>query len=296
MTPKQYAQKYKQLEVILDDGPVTVCVQRYRCGIHTSRLIAKATTLIDKDDETLDVIVKTVHGEYDTRHFDRSKRRNLTGILQDPFCGKGSPEEVQVLLQVGVKCGFLKKEELGKFCASGEIGLDCCGFVSNYVWHAVMRRPWDVDTTKNDQAASMYIPSMILAGRPIKTEKQVQENASRCLVFATADENGKVIVNGAKGAHVMITEPNTTMTMTKTNVVATPKGRDSFQHGGQSLQAKVTTDTYTTVEVVESTGGGKGLVNSRYQILSVDEKTGVFHVKRGCSNGTLHVRIATLGV
>lgn len=147
---------------------------------------------------------------------------------------------------------------------------------------------------KKDLAASNYIPSMIQAGQAIKSEADFLAHRTRSLVLATADDGGKVIPNGP-GAHVMITEPNTIIRMGGQSFVATPKGKASIDYQGQSISGrqKQIKDDLTFV-VVESTGGGKGLVSSRYRLLSVDEKTGLFKVKRGCSNGTLQVRFATI--
>ena len=100
MTPKQYAEKYWNLEVPFADGSVTVRVDRYLSGCHSSDLLRKAQTLVEKKDAPLTVRVRTIHGGLDTRTYDWITRKKLTGVLQDPFTGKGSPEEVQVLLQV----------------------------------------------------------------------------------------------------------------------------------------------------------------------------------------------------
>lgn len=294
MTPLEYAKRYWEMDVPLADGPVRVCVNRYLSGCHSSPLLAKAQTLVDQVGESLTVRVRTIFGHLDERTYDKTSRKVLSGVLKDPFNGKGSPEEVQALLQVAVQCGFLKPTQLSTFCSSGKIGLDCCGFVANYIWHAVMRRPWDVDMGKKDLAASNYIPAMMQAGRAIKTEADFTSLRSQSLVLATADSTGKVIPNGP-GAHVMITEPNTLIRMGGQSFIANPKGKSTIQHEGQSIagrQKQIKEDV--TFIVVESTGGGKGLVSSRYRLLSVDEKTGLFCVKRGCSNGTLNVRFATI--
>ena len=158
----------------------------------------------------------------------------------------------------------------------------------------MQRRPWDIDTGKKDLVASNYIPSMIQAGTAIKTESDFVLNNSRCIAMATADEHGKVIPNGP-GAHVMITEPNTLMRMSSNNFIASPKGKGTFEFQGQMHNGRsIKVGEGNTFVVVESTGGGKGLVSSRYRILSVDEKTGLFHVQRGCSTGTLKVRMAAI--
>ncbi len=135
---------------------------------------------------------------------------------------------------------------------------------------------------------------MIEAGRSIKTETDFVSNCARCIALATADETGKVIPNGP-GAHVMITEPNTLMKMSSNNFIASPKGKSSFELQGQSFHGRsIKVGEGNTFVVVESTGGGKGMVSSRYRILSVNEKTGLFHVQRGCANGTLKVRMAVI--
>lgn len=294
MTPLQYADFYKNLEVPFADGPVIVQVSKYLSGCHSSPLVAQARTMFSKKDATITCKVKRWQGDYETVTYDWTSIKKLMDVIKDPFNGKGSPEEVQVLLQVGVKCGGLQKADLGSFCASGKIGLDCCGFVSNYVWHTVQNKPWYQDTKSEDLGASNYIPAMLAAGRPIKTEEEFLRHRNQCLVLGKCDPETGVVIKNGPGAHVMITEPKTTILMRSTTVVAHKKGKDSIQWDGMDVPVKTNTTEANTVIVVESTGGGKGLVSSRYSILDVNEKTGVFRVKRGCSNGTLYIRVATL--
>lgn len=54
-------------------------------------------------------------------------------ILQ-PYQGKGSPEEIQMVLKLAVGCGLLtpNRDALQRYCDEN-IGLDCNGFVGNYV-------------------------------------------------------------------------------------------------------------------------------------------------------------------
>jgi hypothetical protein len=80
------------------------------------------------------------------------------------------------------------------------------------------------------------------------------------------------------------------------STVADKKGKETAFVNGRSIAVKTKSSSANTVVVVESTGGGKGLVSSRYSVLDVDDKTGVFLVQRGCSPGKLRVRVATLGV
>jgi len=47
---------------------------------------------------------------------------------------------------------------------------------------------------------------------------------------------------------------------------------------------------HPSIQVVESTGRGKGLVESNYEVLSVDKK-GVFKIWRGSQQEEMHVQI-----
>lgn len=277
MTPLEYMNKYRKMEVLLDDGPVSVDVHKYVSKCHSADVWKKASKLLDQKEESVQVSVRTVFGDVDTRTFDKSTSKKLLGIVQDPYNGKGSPEEVQVVLQLAVKSGATKKEELQEYLQSKDIGLDCCGFVSNYIWHAVECKAWDVDVTNKDVVATNWIPALISQRPKVKSVDDILKAPGKFYIMATADENGKVINNGA-GAHVMITEPHSIMKV-RSVVTIMKKG----------VEHRVEQECYK-IRVIESTGG-LGLTESFYKLVSVD-KNYVFTVARGCKSGTLKVRIA----
>lgn len=311
MTPLQYAQKYKNLEVYIytdeqanaaiGDAPPsggewqTVKVDSYRLGLKqayqkTVDSIAlfkdKVRPHINEKDESITVWVKTVAGDIVSKTYH--SRNEIAENINDPFYGKGSPEEVQIVLQLAVRYGLFPKEKLQIYCDNGNIGLDCNGFVGNYLRHVWQGKPWATDARSKSEkktefdANTMIQSIMKFSGstQAVKTLEEIERQPFSSYFMAMANQNGQILdhVKNPDGSvshgHIVITEPNTF------------KKVPSFSASGK---------TYTNISsicVIESTGG-VGLVNSTYHILSAD-KNGTFSVYRGSKNEQMFVKIARL--
>jgi hypothetical protein len=145
MTPLEFARRYWELEVPVEENGVTnwtrVRVASYRIGLEAGgtakdAFLAKVRPHINEKHEEITVQVKTALGEIKTKTY--RSRQELAQNVADPFYGKGSPEEVQVVLQLAVRFGLVKREGLEKYCKDDHIGLDCSGFVGNYIWHVLL--------------------------------------------------------------------------------------------------------------------------------------------------------------
>src|SRR4051812_9890553 len=128
LTPSQYAKKYQELDVYIytDEQAqasvagslplggewVTVNVNSYRLGLKEAYgqkrdsidvFKEKVRPHIDEKGESITVWIKTVNGDVVSKTY--TSRLQLAENINDPFYGKGSPEEVQVVLQLAVRYG-----------------------------------------------------------------------------------------------------------------------------------------------------------------------------------------------
>ena len=135
-TPKQYAEKYKNLKVKFEDGTAsTVAVTKYRIGMGDEKTKDKMWNAVKKhfkSNDSLTVTVFPVRESVAAEHTFNSRDKVKFSVL-NAFWGNASPEEMQITLQLAVKFDVLKKENLRAYCATNKIGTDCSGLVGNYI-------------------------------------------------------------------------------------------------------------------------------------------------------------------
>lgn len=132
------------------------------------------------------------------------------------FSGKGSPEDVQLTLQLAARCGVVAPGGLQQYCDERvdpnypRLGLDCNGFVGNYLRYRKSSTLWQY----NDPVSSskiingdMGINSIVrnISPNPVKNVDEML--APRMHVLAMVNSAGAVI-DGGFGAvgHIMITQ------------------------------------------------------------------------------------------
>jgi hypothetical protein len=214
----------------------------------------------------------------------------LAENLNDPFYGKGSPEECQVALQLAVRYEHLTVDGLQGYLDGDNIGLDCSGFVGCYLRHVVQELPWETDArSKEDKSSQFDANSLIssimkLTGKvaPIKELSEFEIWTQSPFILAMSTERGVILDHSEGGpdqepgfGHIMITQPNTAQIAHN----AAPEGLGFLE---RSIQVKV----------VESTGG-KGLTESTYTITYPNDY-GAFHIHRGSKNKTMWVKAVRL--
>jgi hypothetical protein len=173
-----------------------------------------------------------------------------------PFVGKGTPEQAQIATQLVYRYHKVKNTP-EEFNQKDFIGLDCNGFVGNYIrraiknewWWASPRNDWDPGPTTlinglfEFQGQQNYITDM----EELKSEDTY--------ILGYCADDGSILDpgKGAAWGHVMITEPRT------------------LKKAGDGV----------IMEVVESCGG-KGLRASPYEFLSASKQPHgtVFNVRR----------------
>ena len=312
LTPQNYADRYRDLKVYTytdaqasaatSPGPppdaklTAVCVCKYRLGLHGTQYRHKENSLsvfqsavmshVGGKNVPIQVwVIRSTDGKVEARTY--RTRDEVGKNFIDPFYGKGSPEEVQVVLQLAVRFGVLTPEQLQSYCNNGNIGLDCNGFVGNYIHH--IKRGfewWDTSSKGGEINASSYIQSFASSralGAVSALDDMARDRAA-IYVLMMCTENGvlrdhqKVVdpTTGkvtAKYGHIMISQPGTLQKL------ANPYAKDVPMYALQVLES----------------GGGIGLCKSTYWINQPNSKRPVFVVNRGSVNGAkLFVLVAKL--
>lgn len=174
------------------------------------------------------------------------------------FAGKGSPEACQAVLQLANHWDLAPDVQA---YANSNLGLDCNGFVGNYIWHSLRGNPW---TKLGAHSLDLGPDSPIARGFYDKYKKgQVNRweslDTTKMYLFLEAGTDGTVINGGTAAAtgHIVITEPN--------------RKDDRIGDGGEKSFA---------VRVIESTiAHTPGLWESWYTCISVNSNF-VFSINR----------------
>ncbi len=190
------------------------------------------------------------------------------------FAGKGAPEHCQIVLQLAHQWDLAPDPQ--KY-ADDALGLDCNGFVGNYLWHAKRENDWRNLGLRNWDLGPDATIDAFFPFRPADfVTKWDDLDGTKMYVLGMVDGNGSIIKGGgdlAAAGHIMLTQPG---------FVRTPR-----TNGGVKSQA---------IQVVESTAGHKpGLWSSYYSLRTADTKNGIFNVLREeMTVPNLTVRIAEL--
>ncbi|HEX8736817.1 MAG TPA: hypothetical protein VF721_15905 [Pyrinomonadaceae bacterium] len=294
MTPYEYAQLYWNLPVPIVSKTNEVIrweqvrVSQYRLSERISKkgepekYDARTTEFLAefggkfapfnntaKDDATeeIKVFVKKAGGSVETYYYKPADKWKLYGIATQAIWGKGSPEDVQITLQLAVRFGVIAADKIQAYCDAGKVGLDCNGFVGRYM-QAILGKK----TTANSP-----IDYLLLQGRPVTTFEEI--NDVSIYVFGLVDGSNKVIpqYSGRDIGHVMITNPFHFNKELNTQYID--------QYSDEKF--------YRRLNVVESTGGN-GLVSSDYMLLK--NENGVFTVFRGVKQQPMRVRISRVWI
>jgi|GEM_PF-3745449 len=292
MTPKEYLQKFQELDVFLfssenpasfqDGNWVRTSVSSYRLGVSYDpaknplpppgpdgnvgpRKIVHPyqddLTSAVKGHTKIKVKVKRIDGVVETGEFEYA---DLAYGLVAPFSGKGYPEEVQLLLQERYR--FQKtKIELEQFVKQQFIGLDCNGFVGGYLERRNAQTSW-----RRTKASMTSMPIRSILGPDhtfLKSWDDFRAPGPEPLLLGLCTKDGTVLDHTDDGGvgHIAITEPGTLK-----------------KESGQGP---------VKVDVAEATGDGVGLTYSEYQILSMtldSRKRGIFYVHRDSKRGKPH--------
>lgn len=195
------------------------------------------------------------------------------------FVGKGSPEACQVVLQLATYWG-LAKPSLQAY-ADSALGLDCNGFVGNYLWHVKSGKPWTLLAGDHDLGPDSPINHGYFEHyQGHLLDRWESLDSAKMYIMMEVGTDG-VVINGGGGAkdagHIVITEPNQRSSRAGTD----PKR--SF-----------------AVKCVEATAGHtpEGLWESWYTCKSYNSTTKVFSIFRESmdpGHKDMDVKIAVVG-
>ena len=299
MSPKEYKSKYNNIKVKKTDGSVeTVRITKYVLnksqwfnptateafrkqffsrGIDRDLTIftpggevnykvelTKAEKQWEKKGVPMRFEIPDTHGgtSYSTQDMDWG------GYAVYCFLGKGAPEHYQIALQLADHWG-LAPNGLQAY-ADSALGLDCNGFVGNYIWHAKKGKPWtnggfsDRTSGPNTLISSFFSSSTLV-------NRWEDIHTGNTYLLGMVNKANQIIPGGGgveNAGHIMISQP----------------GESSHGHW----------DTYSPrIWVVESTAGAikPGLTEGWYECLEYDKKTGVFTLDRGTDIQPAHREI-----
>lgn len=275
LTPMQYVQKYKSVPIIDARGRTERRVRLDSYLMYTGQDLPEKSRFTQalrrrfRRREEFEFKVETVHG---TRaDISVSTKHAYTEHGVDAFYGKASPEDIQFTLQIARQIGLTSLPQMQSWC-NAHIGVDCSGFVGNYLWHVFKGRRWNVygDPGENQgPGPSTGIRSMCKAPF-VRHVSELKKYPDHIYVLGACDRRGVVYRRALNGvpAHVMITEPGT--------------WRFRYHTGGIEPRGMV---------VCESVSGGP--VASAYTFDKV--RDGIFWFRRGCKNNRrIRVRIHRL--
>lgn len=178
------------------------------------------------------------------------------------FFGKGSPEAASITLQLAARFNLLEGLGLQGYCDK-YLGLDCNGFVGNYLVHG--RRGGDWELAEPPNAKDYYLANTqidyIIKQNATAVTKIEDLKSSSSYLLGLVGPSGRVIpqIEGNMFGHILVTHPGLGW------------------HAAYPDDKKV--GKAWTLYGVESTGGGVGLVSAKCQFVSVTPD-GIFTVKR----------------
>jgi hypothetical protein len=206
-SPLVYKQRYENLPVTLANGnTVTVSVHKYvNAGLAQFHNPAARDAFLAKlNSAGVDIELRVDSGN-GAQPVGALALNNIPLFSRYVFAGKGAPEHCQIVLQLADHWN-LAPQGLQAY-ADAALGLDCNGFVGNYLWHIIDERPWSEmgqdHTDGPDTGISGYFD------RRKKISRFGEMKSGRCYIRGRTDAGGTVIDKGAgdDAAHIAITEP-----------------------------------------------------------------------------------------
>ena len=268
-------------EVIPPTGLQTLKASNYRLG-HSPWAEKFWSKDIKPDfNKPVTVRVKTIDGATEDITLSSTAAQQH---FRWPFVGKGSPEQVQIAIQLVYRF-HRATTTLQDFVNGDFVGLDCNGFVGNDIQRVMQGQLWATAPTEADPGPTTLITDLLTSWTDqkyeydyltIRVDDTSELDADGTYLFGYCDPNGKIRDpshdDPTHWGHVMITEPGTLK-----------QAQGGF-----------------TIGVVEATAAGlRKLRNLDYKIRAQVTKTSygpLFQVERGTDKDVMNVQIALLNV
>ena len=204
MTPVRYAERYLHLEVPFADGPVWVRVDKYVTQTPTAEKDQLWNALVRALQKTPKLTLR-VDGE----PIEFNSISQLRFHVLNPFFGKGTPEECQIVLQLALLLGRVgSKGELQTY-SDANLGLDCNGFVGNYLFRVVGGNGWRADASGSASGPKATITQIMHSAGGITIHSVDDMLPGRMHILAEVDGHDVIIAGGptTTPGHIVITEP-----------------------------------------------------------------------------------------
>lgn len=290
MTPLEFARKYYELDVFLYPQEVSgsgsspsyvpptgwqrLRADNYRLGASNWRDTFWRQDIAPHFSQPVNVTVKSIWGQTEEVEFRTAAQAQPH--FNAPFVGKGSPEQVQIAIQLVYR--FRKvTTPVEQFVKLDFVGLDCNGFVGNYYQKVVQEQDWKTADVNKDPGPTTLMDDLLALGDEVMDAQDLQADSTYILVWCDNDGNIKNPQRGVLNSfgHVMITEPNT---------LSGPPGKQ-------------------TIHVVEATASGKRklrdldyTIKAARPVVVKERRAAVFSVERGSPSDLMSVRISRLRV
>ena len=167
MKPSEYKAQYESLTINLGGGRTTpVKIHRYQRQPADGGVTRKKLT--DKVDSKGITDFELKVGPADslvTVDPELTKTPAFRRMLSAPFSGKGAPQHCQLVLQLVHH--FALATNLQEY-AENNLGLDCNGFVGNFLWHEWRTNGWTdpgLNAARIDDADRLVDRDCAIAGR-----------------------------------------------------------------------------------------------------------------------------------
>lgn len=263
-TPLEYEARYKTLKVdfaTAGSAPVTLTINQYRLGKakpEAEKLAEHAHDYFAEQHKkastfTLDLIVNGQPATFKTWH-------EVQPHVHAPFSGKGSPEDCQIAAQMAVLVKRTTVDNLQTYC-DNNMGLDCNGFVGNYLWHERGGAEWRKLAGEHDLGPNMSIDGFFDKGRPIGSLDQIQAGDLNVfgLVSSTTMRIVPVAVWNADGTlnsagHIVISEPgriSKSVGLAKSASWVKLHGVEATGHTKAGVAVGLTDNTCTITEYID---------------------------------------------
>jgi hypothetical protein len=278
VSPVSYKARYEHLQVpLVNGGPAEIRVNKYRLrglpGHDVDEAASKAffdslsrhhvdmELRVDPGARYFRVLHRnrdssfavTEHTETGLEKVGSEFLKQLSVMARYVFAGKGAPEHCQLVLQL-VNHWKLAPDGLQSY-ADKSLGLDCNGFVGNFLWHANRQQSWsNLGLGKHDEGPDVSIDGYFDRRKSISRWEDLIPG--RSYIMGLVDAAGHVVPGGSafNAGHIVVTEP------------------------GRFRRATLTEPP--AVWAVESTAAHEpGLWESWYSFLNVD-RSGIFTIKR----------------
>jgi len=212
--PSEYKARYETLNLTLEDGskpPVTITHYRLRPDFFNPAGMTAFLAKLTANKIDMDLVVNTPIMTENISRVDANKGVGLPNwntLARYAFLGKGSPEACQIVLQLASHWGIAPN--LQQY-ADDYLGLDCNGFVGNYLWHTWGDlKDWkDLGVVEGQKGPDCGISGYLDPPRKF-ISKWEDIDTSKSYIFGRVGASGNVIDSKEAGeiAHIVITEPD----------------------------------------------------------------------------------------